>query len=72
MPLSSRHTFAAIMIMLQKPEEELEDWRSLVSDSPQLISSLNKYDFSKVNQMLLNKVNERLRNFDFSVENAQG
>ena len=31
---------------------------------------MTKYDFSKVNQILLNRVNERLQLFEFSIENS--
>ena len=32
---------------------------------------MTKYDFSKVNQMLLNRVNERLEMFEFNIENSR-
>ena len=32
---------------------------------------MTKYDFSKVNQILLNTVNERLQLFEFSIENSR-
>ena len=32
---------------------------------------MTKYDFSKVNQILLNRVNERLELFEFNIENSR-